>query len=226
MRKAIIYCRASVSEEKQKNSHSLQESCCREFAAQNSYEVVKVFSEYASGGDDSRIEFNKALSYAEKNNYTVIVWRIDRLARSLSVFSLIQDKLPLIRSVSLGDTEINITVIALLLSHAHSERVATSIRVKKTYEHLSKQPNHKPWGNPSILKSARPLAMKAKSQNASAFNAHIRTIIDDLKTAGYSSAAAIADRLNNMGLQTRWGKPFTHQTIYRIIRYTDAPKAC
>lgn len=42
----------------------------------------KIFEETASGGDDNRIELQAALSFARKKD-CIVVWKLDRLARSL-----------------------------------------------------------------------------------------------------------------------------------------------
>ena len=80
------------------------------------------------------------------------------------------------------------------------------------------------FGNPSIMNSAHPVAMAEKTKKATAFNERTASVIVNLRSAGYSSARAIAERMNELGMETRWGKPFTHQTIYRIMRYAKAAK--
>ena len=52
---AIAYVRASTNEDKQSNSLNIQREVISNFAATNGYDVVREFSEYCSGTDDSRI---------------------------------------------------------------------------------------------------------------------------------------------------------------------------
>ena len=95
-KRAISYVRASTNEDKQqRNSHAMfSVKSLSAFANRHGYELVKEFSEYQSGTDDSRPEFNKALDYAkELMTATSLIYRLDRLARSLTAFSLFNDVL-------------------------------------------------------------------------------------------------------------------------------------
>ena len=67
MQKVIFYTRASTDITKQKNSVDIQIAVLNRFAINNGFEVVKTFTEYASGGNDERVEFNKALDFEKKN---------------------------------------------------------------------------------------------------------------------------------------------------------------
>jgi DNA invertase Pin-like site-specific DNA recombinase len=221
-RKAIGYVRASTNPDLQQNSISIQQDLLNEFAKQHNYEITSFYVEYSSGGDDERPVMNEALNYAISNNCVLISWKVDRFARSLSIFSRIQEHLSLLRFTELGDTEPNVMVLSVLLGVAYQERKNTSIRVKASYKYLKEKNPNLAWGNPAMATEVQPLGEKTRIRNATEFNAAIQGIVKDLRSAGYSSIKALAERLNAMGITTRRGKPFTTNNLQRVLAYKGA----
>jgi len=216
---AAAYYRASTSQDLQKNSLEIQRRICANFADTHGYVVTAEFSEYESGGNDDRAEFSKALAYAVANNCVLICARVDRASRSLSIFSQIQDHLSLLRFADLGNVEPQLTILAVLLSLGQSERVSASIRIKAAFETLRASDPDYPWGSPTINTTCRPLGLKVRKANAAAFNAKIQGVCADLRKAGYLTHAAMARRLNELGITSRRGKPFTTGIIQRVLAY-------
>lgn len=89
---AVIYCRVSSDRQAREGSGlSSQETRCREYAAQNGYDVIKVFKdEGISGGllPYERPGATALLSFLErqKENFFVITDSVDRIARSQQAF--------------------------------------------------------------------------------------------------------------------------------------------
>lgn len=78
--RAIIYCRVSTKEQAEKGySLEAQETECRKFAINNSFEVDKVFVERGeSAKTQDRTELQKLIKYAvenRKNLSSLIVWK-------------------------------------------------------------------------------------------------------------------------------------------------------
>ena len=217
--KSIAYVRCSTNPELQKNSIAIQTAILEEFAKTNNYEITKFYIEYSSGGDDERPVLNEALKFAVGNNVNLISWKVDRFARSLSIFSRIQDHLHLLRFTELGNTEPNVMVLGVLLGVVYQERKNTSIRVKASYEFLkSTKPNFK-WGSPTMATTAQPLGEAVRISNAKEFNSRIQGFAADLRIAGYKTLPVIAERLNDMKITTRRGKRFTSNNLKRILKY-------
>jgi len=216
--KAVAYIRASTNPEMQKNSISIQEAIIAEFARVHGYELVDRYVEYASGKDDDRPEFNKALNRCVTEEVFLITWKVDRLSRSLSIFSRISDHLSRIRFAELGDSEPNIMVLSVLLGVAHQERINTGVRVKAAYANLKAQGAAAKWGNPRIAETAVPAAIAVRKRNAAEFNSRIQSIVSDYRKAGYEDLNVIAAKLNDeLGLRTRRGQRFNYHNLYRIV---------
>jgi len=215
----IAYIRASTNPNLQANSVSIQSAILQRFADSHGYEITDTFVEYQSGSNDERVEFNKALRAAIARDCVLATWKVDRLARSMSIFSRIQDHLHLLRFCELGDTEPSVLTLGVLLGVAYQERLNTSVRVKAAYTTLKAQdPNH-PWGDPNMASNAQPIGVAVRRANASEFNAKIQEIVSDLMKAGYTDRQVIVAKLDSLGIMTRRGKPFTVRNLSRVLTY-------
>jgi len=220
-KRAITYIRASLNEDRQQNSHDVQRAVISAFATRHHYDIEREFSEYRTGTDDSRPEFNKALEYARSNNCYLLIYRLDRCARTLTAFSLISDLLPIMRFTDLGDTEPNLMIIGCLLSVAAQESINTSVRLKATIKHLREQDPTRSWGNPNFYLEQGDEALAVRQSNASTFNARIKKIVADLELAGYNNLDSQVSRLTELGIKTRRGKDFNYHSLYRVLERTN-----
>src|SRR5690349_1985452 len=97
-KKAVIYCRVSTKEQVEEgNSLATQERICREYAFKNDFEVAEVFIEQGeSAKTQDRKELKSLMLYCgdRKNKITaVIVYKIDRLSRSVFGYQQLRIKL-------------------------------------------------------------------------------------------------------------------------------------
>jgi len=215
-KQAIVYVRASTNEAKQSNSHQMQLHSITEFAKSHDYQIVKVFTEYASGTLDERPVFAEVLAYAKEHDCYILAYRLDRVSRSLTIFNQLNPHLHRLRFSTMGNTEINLIVISVLLSMAHAESNSNSQRVKQAYKTLSKNNAFVNWGVP-LNDVTRAKGLKVRKDNARKFNLHILSVVSDLQRAGYSMSE-IPNRLNQLQITTRRGKEFSYHNLLRIIR--------
>jgi DNA invertase Pin-like site-specific DNA recombinase len=215
-KRAISYRRASTSIDKQRNSLAIQSDVIAGFAERFGYDIERDFSEYQSGTDDDRPAFQEALAYAKANNCYIIIYRLDRLARTLTSFSQFHDVLSHMRFTDLGDTEPNLMLVGFMLTIASQESVNTSIRVSSSIKHLKQKYPDRVFGNPDLFNMYGSMAIEVRQSNARKFNSRIKGIVEDLMKAGYTNLNQQVTRLNEMGITTRRGKPFTYQNLYRI----------
>ena len=220
---AIIYVRASTSLERQSNSHAIQLRAIHEFAERHNYNIVRSFQEYASGTLDERPQFNAALKYAQDNDCFIISYRVDRLSRSLTCFNRIAPHLHRLRFAGQGDQELNLIVISVLLSIAHAESKANSERVKMAYKTIKARDPDFRWGS-NIQDEVRAKSLEVRKLNASKFNKHIFSVVQDLLNAGYSMSD-IPQRLNQLNINTRRGKLWRYHNLMRLIRSMEVQNA-
>lgn len=89
MERVAIYIRVSKKEQaKNKGTESslaIQLKKCTDYCEEKKYEVLKVYSDVESGGNDDRKGFNDLQNTIPKKIYTkVIFWEVSRIARKIS----------------------------------------------------------------------------------------------------------------------------------------------
>ena len=213
------YLRASTDPKKQQNSVDVQKAVIDRFAELCGYQIKQYFIEYKSGADDERPVFNEALNQCITEQAFLITWKVDRMSRSLSIFKKIQNHLGLLRFTELDDSEPNLLLLSVLLGVAHQERINTSVRVKATYQTLKAQNPNLLWGNPRMSEDVQPLGEATRIRNAGNFNRKIQSLCDDFNRAGYCTLREKVVKLNEIGLTTRRGSPFTQSNLHRILNY-------
>jgi len=78
--KVAIYCRVSKDEQNPKH----QEETLKEYANFKKYPIYKIYTDYITGSKSSRPELNEMLFDARKGLFNIVlVWKLDRLGRSL-----------------------------------------------------------------------------------------------------------------------------------------------
>ena len=82
VRTAVAYYRASTKT--QVHSIATQQRNVRSFCSNSDIEIIKEFSEQASGRDDNREGLLSAIAHANFHNSALIVWSVSRLGRNAS----------------------------------------------------------------------------------------------------------------------------------------------
>lgn len=98
VKKAVIYCRVSTKEQVEEgNSLVSQERLCREYAANEGYDVAAIFIEKGESAKTAdRKELQRLLSFcADRRNSidTLIAYKVDRISRNIADYSHIKVRL-------------------------------------------------------------------------------------------------------------------------------------
>ena len=146
--RAIIYARVSTEEQKRKGySIEAQIEACRAYAKAKGWEVVGVFEEPKSakeGSIEKRKELQKALTFLEEGGSDIlIVWRLDRLTRSIIDFQKMIERIGArISSVEEGldmSTSAGRFVANILVAFAQYERESIGERTKLGLQRAKKE---------------------------------------------------------------------------------------
>ncbi len=211
MSKAVAYYR--VSTQKQGKSGlglDAQRAAVASFA-NDRYEILKEFTEIETGtAKRQRVEIYRAIDYAKVHDATLLIAKLDRLARSVSFTSALMDSG--VEFIACDMPDANRLTIHIIAAIAEHEAKLISERTKAALARSKKQ-----LGTPANLtheaqlKGARVGRQKAVRayRRAGAYASHLRN--DGL------SYRAVANALNENGFQTRKGKPFKAMTIKRIL---------
>lgn len=176
--------------------------------------LVAEYTEIESGKNDKRIELQKAIDYAKKNNATLIIAKLDRLSRNASFIFALRDSNVDFFCCDLPDANsFTIGIFALL---AQQERELISERTTKAL--AAKKANGFKLGKPeNFTNESRSLGNAAYHQKAveNENNVRANSLIVALR-AQKLSYSAIADRLNESGFKTSKGNAFFPATVKQV----------
>tara|TARA_Y100000592_G_scaffold25821_1_gene40714 strand:- start:1335 stop:2024 length:690 start_codon:yes stop_codon:yes gene_type:complete len=224
---AAIYLRKSTSTStKQKNSLKVQLEVIENFTNLHGYSVVAEFSDSKSGTTNDRPGLQSALTWLrEDKTRTLIVYRVDRIARNLSVWSDLEPLLPQLRFVEFGDEPVNMMVLSVMLSMAAQESRNISARVKAAYKFIkSENPDHV-WGCKEALVEGRKRSAEVRTDNANTYGFKMLEINNMLEASGISSLAEKVEWLNAHDYKARRGGKLTAPGLYRTIKRAKARMA-
>ena len=144
--RAIIYARVSTEEQEEKGySLNAQVEACENYAKSRGWEVVMMYKETGSGKKaETREKLMRALSFLKEGGADMlIVWRLDRLTRSIMDFQkLVEDVGERITSVTEGldmSTSTGRFVANLLVLFAQYERESIVERTKLGIQRAKKE---------------------------------------------------------------------------------------
>jgi DNA invertase Pin-like site-specific DNA recombinase len=173
--------------------------------------LIDEFIEIESGRKSQRPELLKALDVCKRNNYTLIISKLDRLSRSLTFISSLMDSC--VKFVACDFPEANHLTLSILASLAQYEAIAISTRTKESLRVL-KEKGIK-LGTPSNLTpEARLKGLKQRINNSlnHPANRQARELINLYRQNGLTFKR-IAAKLNEAGYRTRRGCLFFPETV-------------
>ncbi len=191
-----------------------QNEACTRFIKANGGEIVASFTDIETGKSSERPELAKAITLCKHGGYTLLVSKLDRLARNLHfITTLEQSKVPF-RAVD--NPWANQLVIHIMSAISQAEAVAIATRTREALRQC-KLRGVKLGAPAEALDKARKVAQKAVQEQKQARYLELIKPIRDIQSTGVSSYNAIADALNRRGYTTMRKKQFTAVQVRRIV---------
>lgn len=219
MKRVIAYLRVSTQSQLQGQGLDLQWRQIEAFAKERGYKVIKKFRDALSGmGEDSlrkRPGLQAAIKCAKDNNWMIIVASYDRLSRhALTLEKLKADPELTINSAQDGSEA---DVATIRATWVRNQRVGEIIskETKKALKKLKAQ--GKKLGNPMNLDEARRIAAASNKHRAETTTLEYAPIIAGINSSGDLTRKKICESLNDMGLRTPRGKPWTPGNVRRLL---------
>ena len=206
---AVILCRVSTSEQGKSGLGLLsQEENCLSFCATHNITISGIYKEVVSGAKtlDDRPVLQEAMAHAKKENAFVLVYKLDRLSRSVHFVSGLMVQGVKFKVVELGLDADNFQ-LHLFSALAEKERELIS---KRTKEALAKSTKPLGTNNPRVM------AGRVKASNET--NDRLFPHIAEANTLGFTSLREVAEHLNNKGIMTPRRRPFTKANLSPIIK--------
>lgn len=167
--------------------------------------LIAEFCDVQSGKDDSRIELQRAIQVAKRENAKIVIARLDRFSRRVSfIANILEQGIGLVCAEMPNATDFQLHIFAAL---AQEERRLISERTKAALAEAKRR-------GKILGSNGRNLAVKNRKA-ADEFACQLRAKLDaDVLRRSYSD---IARHLNDSGITTATGRKFYPQTVKNYL---------
>jgi len=178
------------------------------------WQLLDEFVEVESGKrDDNRPQLAAALAACRKQKATLVIAKLDRLARNMAfIANLMESKAEFLAVDFPTANRITLHIMAAFAEH---EREMISARTKAALA-VRKAQGAK-LGNRTNIAEARALGAAAIKRKADTFAAKVVPTIEAIKATGTTSYNAIAKVLNDRGVKTAKGGTWAAATVRNIM---------
>lgn len=222
MKTIIAYVRVSTKRQGRSGlGLEAQRQALEEYAQSIGARVLRVYVEIETGKTADRPELTRAIAHAKRSKATLVVAKLDRLARNAGFLLMLQASgLPMVFLDLPGANEFTIGVMALVAQHEAkmiSDRTRAALAAYKRRGGLlgASRPECRNL-TPRARAKGRKAASAAISDSAREAYADLLPAMREWRDAGLSQQA-IADRLNEQGHTTRRGKPWSQAQVMRVL---------
>ena len=197
------------------NGMSSQREIVRRFVESKNGILEKEFSEVESGkySDSDRPQLAAALDFCKRNKATLVIAKLDRLARNAEFLLRLQNSgVDFVCCDCPNADKFTVGILALV---AQRERELISERTRLGLA-AAKNKGVK-LGTPNPKKAVDAMVTANKSAK-SEFIAKVFPIIQEIQAAGVKTLQGIADCLNRRGIPTRSGKTWYPSSVRNVIQ--------
>lgn len=226
VQKIVTYFRVSTVKQGQSGlGLEGQQAATDAFVARRGCRVVGTYTEVESGKKADRPQLAKALAHAKRSKATLVVAKLDRLARNVHFMSSLMESS--VDFVAIDLEHANRLTIHILSAVAEGEAKAISDRTKSALQAAkargtllgSARPGH--WDGLEAKRlegSAKGAKASAEVRSKAADEAYVDLVptIKELRDSG-KSLRQIAESLNAEGHTTRTGKEWNAVQVSRVL---------
>lgn len=217
----VIYIRVSTKRQRESGlGLEAQRAAAQAYVAERGGEIIGEYREVETGRDCERPEILRALQHADRSFASVVIAKLDRLARSVWFCStLLKSGIPFVCCDCPQASNLTIHILAAV---AEQEAEMISCRTRdalaaykarggllgpKTFKHIDK------WREKQ--ERSRQLATLKNAAVAATANEEVQMIALSLRCQGLSFQR-IADTLNEQQYRTRTGRAWHKTTVKRL----------
>lgn len=226
MSRIIVYYRVSTDrQEKSGLGIDGQKAAVRQYVARTGAELIRSYTETESGKNSERPQFARAVAHARRSRATLVVAKLDRLARNLAFLDTLQRSK--LNFVALDCEHANKAMLQMMMIMAEWEVDQISARTKAALQARRERGGKLGAENPNCrnltaraMKRGRKLGAEANKRLAD--EAYADILPEMREWAQSETLQAIANRLNKDGHTTRTGKDWTPGTVANVLRRAEA----
>lgn len=213
--KYIAYYRVSSKKQGQSGlGLEAQQAAVLAYLNGGNWELVGEYTDVETGTrkGNHRPELAKALARCKREKATLVIAKLDRLARNVAFTSALMEAG--VEFVAVDLPTANRLTIHILSAVAEHEAEMISARTKAAL--AAAKARGVVLGKPENLTTeAQAKGRQAQREAAVTAYANVARIVRDLRAEG-ESYQGVAERLNEMGMTTVSGSPFAAMTVKRI----------
>jgi DNA invertase Pin-like site-specific DNA recombinase len=206
-----------------------QRSAVEAYAKQSGATLIMAYVEVESGKLADRPELAKALAHAKRSKATLVVAKLDRLARNVAFLSAMMDST--VPFVACDNPHANRLTLHILATVAEAEALAISQRTKAALSAYKARggklgaalPQCRNLTDEARRKGAHQAGIAVAKAAAEAY-ADLTPAMRQWRAQGLT-LDGIAARLNADGHTTRRGKPWNPVQVARVLQRADAASA-
>jgi DNA invertase Pin-like site-specific DNA recombinase len=216
----VAYYRVSTAKQGQSGlGLDAQRQAVADYLNGGRWSLLREFTEIESGKRDNRPQLLAALAYAKATGSTLVIAKLDRLARNVAFIANLMESRT--KFVAADMPEANDLTIHVLAAVAEHERKAISQRTKDAL--AAAKARGMKLGNPNGARALRAAgrgnndAVAAVKANADAHATQVRPIIAAMQAEGITSLHAIAKALNDRGILTARGGAWYATSVKNLL---------
>jgi len=218
--KFIAYYR--VSTQKQGNSGlglEAQRKAVTDYLNGGRWTLVAELTEVETGKRNDRPQLTRALALCRVHRATLIIAKLDRLARNVAFISNLMEAG--VDFVCCDLPTANKLTIHVLAAVAEAEAEMISVRTKAALE--AAKARGVVLGNPShftdeVAARGREFGRKVLQLQAAKRRSEVLPIIEDIKASGITTIRGIADELNARRIPAPRGGEWSATQVFRLLR--------
>jgi DNA invertase Pin-like site-specific DNA recombinase len=226
----VAYLRVSTKEQGQSGlGLEAQKAAVEAYARANGNPAIRWFTEIETGKIAERPKLQEALAHCRRSKATLVVAKLDRLARNVAFLSALMDSN--VPFVACDNPHANRLTLHILAAVAEAEAKAISERTKAALAAYKARGGRLGGQLPqcrNLTEEAKNRGRRngAKTNRAAALEAvaDLVPVMRQLKAEGLS-LAEIAERLNAEGHVTRGGATWTAVQVFRTLKRTELDRA-
>jgi DNA invertase Pin-like site-specific DNA recombinase len=222
--KFVAYYRVSTAKQgKSGLGLEAQQEAVRSYLNGGSWQLVDEVVEVESGKRNDRPKLAEALRLCRLHGATLVIAKLDRLARNVAFISNLMESG--VEFTAVDFPQANRLTVHILAAVAEHEAKAISTRTKDALA-AAKARGKRLGGDrgnlPAVAKDGAKASVAARMAKANNRASDLVPIIEELKSSGAVSLRQIAAGLNAKGIKTAQGKEWSAVQVQRVIERVDA----
>jgi len=217
--KFVSYLRVSTAKQgKSGLGEEAQRKAVSEYLNGGQWTLVQEFKEIESGKRSDRPELAKALALCRLRRATLLVAKLDRLARNVAFISALMESG--VKFVAVDLPQANELTVHIMAAMAEYEAKAISARTKAALaaaKARGKVLGGLRWDITQVGQQGRKAALESRQEKAGKYHADVLPLIEDKQRQGATSLRAIADALNAEGTPAPRGGQWSAVQVKRVL---------